>query len=98
MLEQAYNRSSDLGFVAKSLATGGIAAINSFKVTGGRPIRPMLAERLSDSQEILEKMKGKAAAEYKYDGLRIQAALSNRTVTLFSRRLENITDQFPHLP
>src|SRR3989449_7757144 len=97
LLEQAYNRSSDLGFVAKSLATGGIAAINSFKVTVGRPIRPMLAERLSDSQEILEKMNGKAAAEYKYDGLRIQAHLSNRTVTLFSRRLENITDQFPDL-
>jgi len=42
-------------------------------------------------------MNGRAAAEYKYDGLRIQAHLSNRKVTLFSRRLENITDQFPDL-
>src|SRR2546428_2044524 len=57
----------------------------------------MLAERLSEPQEILEKMNGRAAAEYKYDGLRIQAHLSNRKVTLFSRRLENITDQFPDL-
>jgi len=96
-LEQAYNRSSDLGFVAKALATRGIDAIKSLKVTVGRPIRPMLAERLSDPQEILEKMNGRAAAEYKYDGLRIQAHLSNRKVTLFSRRLENITDQFPDL-
>jgi len=97
LLEQAYNRSSDLGFVAKALATGGINAIKSFKVTVGRPIRPMLAERLSDPNEILEKMNGRAAAEYKYDGLRIQAHLTNRKVTLFSRRLENITDQFPDL-
>jgi len=97
LLEQAYNRSSDLGFVAKALASGGIDAIRSFKVTVGRPIRPMLAERLSEPQEILEKMNGRAAAEYKYDGLRIQAHLSNRKVTLFSRRLENITDQFPDL-
>src|SRR5205823_5345725 len=37
LLEQAYNRSSDLGFVAKSLASGGIDAIRSFKVTVGRP-------------------------------------------------------------
>jgi len=96
-LEQAYNRSSDLGFVAKALATGGINAIKSFKVTVGRPIRPMLAERLSDPNEILEKMNGRAAAEYKYDGLRIQAHLTERKVTLFSRRLENITDQFPDL-
>ena len=97
LLEQAYNRSSDLGFVAKALATGGINAIKSFKVTVGRPIRPMLAERLSDPNEILEKMNGRAAAEYKYDGLRIQAHLTDRKVTLFSRRLENITDQFPDL-
>ena len=97
LLEQAYNRSSDLGFVARALASGGIDALRSFKVTVGRPIRPMLAERLSDPQEILEKMNGRAAAEYKYDGLRIQAHLSNRKVTLFSRRLENITDQFPDL-
>jgi DNA ligase-1 len=97
LLEQAYNRSSDLGFVAKALATGGINAIKSFKVTVGMPIRPMLAERLSDPNEILEKMNGRAAAEYKYDGLRIQAHLTNRKVTLFSRRLENITDQFPDL-
>ncbi len=97
LLEQAYNRSSDLGFVAKALASGGTDAIRSFKVTVGRPIRPMLAERLSEPQEILEKMNGRVAAEYKYDGLRIQAHLSNRKVTLFSRRLENITDQFPDL-
>src|SRR5438270_831407 len=97
LLEQAYNRSSDLGFVARALASGGTEAIRSFKVTVGRPIRPMLAERLSDPQEILEKMDGRAAAEYKYDGLRIQAHISKRNVTLFSRRLENITDQFPDL-
>src|SRR5260370_149547 len=97
LLEQAYNRSSDLGFVAKALATGGISAIKSFKVTVGRPIRPMVAERLSDPDEILEKMNGKGAAEYKYDGLRIQAHLTDRKVKLCARRLENITDQFPDL-
>ncbi|HLC10975.1 MAG TPA: ATP-dependent DNA ligase, partial [Candidatus Bathyarchaeia archaeon] len=95
ILERAYNRSSDLGHVAKTLATGGIEAIESFKVTVGRPIRPMLAERLSDARAILVKLNGECAAEYKYDGLRIQAHVSTKEVTLFSRRLENITDQFP---
>jgi DNA ligase-1 len=55
----------------------------------------MLAERLSDARAILVKMNGECAAEYKYDGLRIQAHVSTKEVTLFSRRLENITDQFP---
>ncbi len=95
MLERAYNLSSDLGYVARTLAAGGMKAIEAFQVTVGKPIRPMLAERLSDPREILEKMNGEGAAEYKYDGLRVQAHLSHRKVSLYSRRLENITDQFP---
>lgn len=95
VLEQAYNRCSDLGLVAKTLVVNGVKEVEQFKVTVGRPVRPMLSERLSDPSEILEKMNRKAAAEYKYDGLRIQAHVSKGKVTLFSRRLENITDQFP---
>ena len=97
ILERAYNLCSDLGYVAKRLAEGGIDAVDAFKVTVGKPIRSMLAERLSDTHEILQKMGGEAAAEYKYDGLRIQAHLSQSGVTLFSRRMENITSQFPDI-
>lgn len=96
-LERAYNRLSDLGYVATTLATGGMKAIESLMVTVGRPIRPMLAERLSEPKEILAKMNGECAAEYKYDGMRIQAHVSSSGTTLFSRRLENVTDQFPDL-
>jgi DNA ligase-1 len=95
ILERAYNRSSDLGYVARTLAVGGMEAIQSLKVTVGKPIRSMLAERLSDAKEILAKMNGECAAEYKYDGLRIQAHIFTKDITLFSRRLENITHQFP---
>ena len=95
ILEEAYNRSSDLGRLAAKLASEGIKEIRSFRITVGIPIRPMLAERLPDAKEILEKLHGTAAAEYKYDGLRIQAHLSPKGISLFSRRLENITDQFP---
>jgi DNA ligase-1 len=57
----------------------------------------MLCERLPDPASILEKIGGEGAAEYKYDGLRVQAHLDKRNVHLFSRRLENITDQFPDI-
>jgi DNA ligase 1 len=97
VLERAYNRSSDLGYVAKVLAAEGIKGIESLRIVIGKPIRPMLAERLSDARAILAKMNGECSAEYKYDGLRIQAHISNKGVTLFSRRLENITDQFPDI-
>ena len=94
-LERAYNISSDLGRVAKLVAEEGIERIKKFKVLPGEPIRPMLAERLSSSAEILEKLGGKCRAEYKYDGERIQAHKKKDEVILFSRRLENITDQYP---
>jgi DNA ligase-1 len=95
IIERAYNLSSDLGKVARAVAEGGIEALKSFKISIGNPIRPMLAERLSSPSEILEKLGGKCIAEYKYDGERIQAHKSGDKVILFSRRLENITSQYP---
>jgi len=94
-LERAYNLSSDLSYVADVVAQDGLNGINKFKISVGRPIRSMLCERLPSAKEILEKLGGEAAAEYKYDGLRIQAHIGRNGVHLFSRRLENITDQFP---
>ncbi len=94
-IERAYNISSDLGRVAKTVAEEGIKGIRNFSVSIGEPIRPMLAERLGSPQEILEKLGGKCIAEYKYDGERVQAHKENSNVTLFSRRLESITDQYP---
>jgi len=94
-IERAYNLSSDLGYVADVVTHDGLEGIEKFKITVGRPIRPMLCERLPAAQDILEKLGGEGAAEYKYDGLRIQAHLNPKGVQLFSRRLENITGQFP---
>jgi len=94
-LERAYNISSDLGKVAKTVAEKGLNAIEKFEVSLGNPIRPMLAERLSSPEEILEKLGGKCIAEFKYDGERVQAHMQGDKVILFSRRLEKITDQYP---
>lgn len=94
-LERAYSLSSDLGYVALVVARDGIKRIRKFKIALGKPIRPMLCERLASPEEILQKLDGKAAVEYKYDGLRIQAHISEEKTYLFSRRLENITSQFP---
>ena len=94
-LERAYNISSDLGRVAKTVVEQGMETVKKFEVSLGQPIRPMQAERLSSPIEILEKLGGKCIAEFKYDGERIQAHKKGDQVTLFSRRLENITDQYP---
>ncbi|HWM53311.1 MAG TPA: ATP-dependent DNA ligase [Thermoplasmata archaeon] len=95
-VERAYNMSSDLGEVARVLASKGIDGLNEIHLKLFRPIRAMLAERLETLKEIFERM-GKAALEYKYDGLRVQAHVSPKKIELFSRHLENITGQFPEI-
>src|SRR3989475_7301278 len=95
-VERAYNVCSDLGEVARVLASKGIDGLGDIHLKLFRPIRAMLAERLETLEEIFERM-GKAALEYKYDGLRVQAHVSPKRIELFSRHLENITGQFPEI-
>src|SRR6058998_3007407 len=78
------------------LASRGIDGLGDIHLKLFRPIRAMLAERLETLEEIFERM-GKAALEYKYDGLRVQAHVSPKRIELFSRHLENITGQFPEI-
>jgi DNA ligase 1 len=94
-IERAYNISSDLGRVASIAAEKGLEGIEKFQVEVFEPIRPMLAERLGSPEEILEKLNGRCIAEYKYDGERVQAHKKGDKVVLYSRRLENISDQYP---
>ncbi len=95
-IERAFNVWSDLGRVAKLLAEEGEKGLDKVHLELGTPIRAMLCERLSSLDEIFEKL-GECAFEYKYDGLRIQAHISEKEVKLFSRRLEVVTEQFPDI-
>ncbi|MCD6324157.1 MAG: ATP-dependent DNA ligase, partial [Desulfurococcales archaeon] len=95
IIERAYNIRADLGNVAKVLATRGVDVLRNIKPQVGIPIRPMLAERLRDPEEIMSKVGGKAIVEYKYDGERGQIHKKGDEVIIFSRRLENITNQYP---
>jgi DNA ligase-1 len=98
VLERAYNICCDLGQVAAALAAGGLPAVEQIHVRPGNPVRVMLAQRLSDSGEILTKLGGECAAEYKYDGVRLQAHRTpDGRIELFTRRLERVSNQFPDI-
>jgi len=95
VVERAYNLRADLGNIAAVLAKKGVEALKELAPEVGIPIRPMLAERLDNAKEILDKVGGRAIAEYKYDGERAQIHKKGDQVIIFSRRLENITHQYP---
>ena len=96
-LENAYNVSSDLGTVARILATEGLGAVEKISITLFKPVRPMLAERAPTIEDVFHQIKDSAAAEFKLDGERIQVHKANERVELFSRRLEKITSHFPDI-
>ena len=94
-LERAYNLTSDLGEVAALISTKGIRGIGKVGVEAGKPVRPMLAERMDSTELIISQMKNEAVCEYKLDGERVQAHKPKKgEIVLFSRRLEKITDQY----
>jgi DNA ligase-1 len=96
VLERAYNICCDLGLIAQVLVSDGLAAVEEIQVRPGNPVRVMLAQRLADASEILAKLGGECAAEYKYDGMRLQAhKTADGRIELWTRRLEEVSEQFP---
>src|SRR5438477_115038 len=96
ILEGAYNRTSDLGLIARTLWDSGEAGLEALKVRAGHPLRPQLAERLPNPEAVIKKL-GTVGVQPKYDGLRVQIHKDADEVKIFSRNLESMTEMFPEL-
>lgn len=113
LLERAYNETSDLGLIGKTLLDGGLKEVGKLGVTVGRPIRSELCERLPNPEKVFEKMDAPSSASLrgdsdnggrlgvhatpKYDGFRVQIHKNGNKVEMYSRNLEDMTHMFPEL-
>ena len=97
VLEDAYNKTSDLGFVAETFFKKGVNGIKNVKLVVGKPVRPALAERLPSADEAIKRLGKEFAAEPKFDGFRVAVHKNGDEINLFSRNLENTTHAFPDL-
>lgn len=97
LLEKAYNETSDLGLIGKTLMHSGLSKVQKLTVTVGRPIRSELCERLPNPEKVFSKMGEKVHATPKYDGFRVQIHKDGEKVSMFSRNLEDMTHMFPEL-
>ncbi len=93
-VEYAWNILSDFGEVARIAKEEGIEGLKKVKPVLGRPIQVMLGLKAESIEEVL-KRHPKVIVEFKYDGLRMQCHKKGEKVWIFTRRLENITKQFP---
>ncbi len=95
LVERAYMLTSDFGYVARTAKERGDEGLAGVEIQVGKPIRPMLAQVAANVKEALGEMGGKAAFEIKYDGARVQVHKDGDRVTIYSRRLENVTKSIP---
>ncbi len=91
-IEHVYDIIGDYGHVAEMARAGRLKA----EIRLGRPIRVMLADRALDLKEAMEKFEN-PALEYKYDGFRVSVHKDDNNIKIFSRRLEDVTHQFPDI-
>lgn len=96
IVERAVMLTNDLGLVSRVAKTEGSKGLEKLNLTPGTPVKPMLAQLAPPLPEILEEM-GIALCETKYDGIRLQIHRNGDKITIFTRRLENITHALPEI-
>lgn len=94
VVERAYMLTNDFGKVAQTAKQGKEEGLKALSMAVGVPLKPMLAQLSPSIEKALEDV-GKAAFEIKYDGARIQIHKKGEEVTIFSRKLENVTKPLP---
>ncbi len=96
LVERAFMLTSDLGKIAVIARNEGRKGLEKVGLTPHMPVRMMLAQVARNLEEAISEM-GTAIVEWKYDGGRVQVHKTGEKITIFSRRLEDITDSIPEI-
>ena len=96
-VQHAYDVTNDFGKVAKDAKQRGIAGLLESSLEIGTPVKVMLAIKEDTIAAALKRVGTPAAVEYKFDGFRMQVHKDGESVRIFTRRLEEVTEQFPEI-
>ncbi len=97
LAQSGIDMSNDSGVVAENIRKHGHKGLSKIDLRVGAPIKVMLAQKVADMEEGFEKVGVPCQIEQKYDGFRIQIHKDGDKIILFTRRLENVTAQFPEV-
>jgi DNA ligase-1 len=97
-VQSAIDKTNDLGEVFDLCKNGKIKDLETAHLEVGKPIKAMLAQKAKTIEEGFKQLGTPCAVEYKYDGFRLLIHKKNdKEITLYTRRLENVTKQFPEV-
>lgn len=95
-LEAAWFVSPDYGELARIAKHKGVKGLREIKLEVGRPYFVLLAEKAPSLKDAIDSFP-RVAMEYKFDGARLIIHKKGEKIWLFTRRLENVTKQFPEV-
>lgn len=95
-VERAWNMKSDFSEIALVAKKHGEEGLKKIKLEIGKSVQVLLAEKAPDLKTALESFDN-PAVEWKMDGMRCQIHKQGNKILIFTRRLENVTRQFPDL-
>jgi len=96
-IQDAVDKSNDLGAVFDIVRDGKVDELKKVHLQVGKPVKVMLAQKAKNIHGAFEAVGKPCAVEYKYDGFRLLIHKKGDKLTLFTRRLENVTKQFPEV-
>ena len=94
-IQEAYDLTNDYSKVAAILMDKGLDALGELDMDVLKPIKVMLAQKVKNMTEGFDRVGKPAALEFKYDGFRMLIGKSKDKIIIHTRRLENVTKQFP---
>lgn len=95
-VERAYEVTNDFRIVSVTAREQGRDGLDALNVELFRPVKAMLAQKAEDVADALEATE-QPLLEYKYDGMRTKIHIKGDEIRVFTRRLEDVTTQFPDI-
>lgn len=95
-IEWAWFLRPDYSEIARIAKEKGLRGLRRISIETGKPYHVLLSEKAKDLKEALGKFE-RPSLEFKYDGARVCIHKKGERFWFFTRRLENITRQFPDL-
>ena len=97
LVQEAYDTTTDFAEVFEK-ACKSRSALENLELSPGKPLKVMLAQKAESIADGFEAVGKPAAFEYKYDGFRMLINKDkNGKIKVFTRRLEEVTKQFPEV-
>jgi DNA ligase-1 len=95
-LQSVIDKTNDFEIAALT-AKKGLSELKKVKLVVGKPLKVMLAQKVNSAEDAFKSVGSPAAVEYKYDGFRMQIHKKEGVIKIFTRRLDDVTLQFPEV-